>query len=207
MAAGRRVSFDLPIDAAFRLAVADPHIMAAGRPVFAGLWIMATLPRMLVADIRIARQVADPRIVAGLPLVGEFRIVAGHRPVGEFRIVAGHRPVSEFRIVDLAGSRQVGESRIMAMLWQMAELAVMAQNRQVRTDPWVMALRLTMNTQFLIMAQAHWMIAELPIMDILPFRTADVSVMSHRSGMRALPFVTELRIVRSMPVMAVLRVM
>ena len=103
MATGRRVSFDLPIDAAFRLAVADPHIMAAGWPVFAGLWVMATLPRMLVADIRIARQVADSRIVAGLPLVGEFRIVAGHRPVGE--------------------------SRIMAMLRQMAELTVMAQDR------------------------------------------------------------------------------
>ena len=70
-----------------------------------------------------------------------------------------------------------------------------------------MALRLTMNTQLSIVAQTHWMIAEPLIMDILPFRTTDVSVMGHRPGMRARPFVTELRIVRSMPVMAVLRVM
>src|SRR5450759_963245 len=204
MATGRRVSFDLPIDAVGRLAVADPRIMTTRLRMITDLRIVITRRRM-ITDLRIVttrrRMIADLRIMTTLRrmFVADYRIVAGLPPVGEFRIVAGHRPVGEFRIVDLAGGRQVGESRIMAMLRQMAELAVMAQDRQVRTDPRVMALWLTMNTQLSIVAQGHWMSAELRLMLL----TTHVSVMGHRPGMRTRPFVTELRIVRSMPVMAV----
>jgi len=103
----------------------------------------------------------------------------------------------------------VADPRIMRALGRMAELAVMAERRQVRADTRIVALRLAMNADLAVMASLGWMNDRTRRAGSLCaryIRTADAPVMSHRARMRADALVAELRIMRAMTEMAVLRV-
>src|SRR6202521_5008950 len=233
MAAGWLVAADPHVVAADRLVAANPHVVTTGRFVAADPDVVAAA-RLVAAEFRVvdharSRPVSEFRIVnhTGDRPVGEFRIMTGDRPVGEFRIVAGDPQVGEFRIV--AGYPAGGELRIVARdrsgrgaLILDAVLAVMAQDWKCCTGPrvvgqWramditgprVMGLWRAMDiTGPRVMGLWRAMNTQHSIVATRAMRGTDVPVMGHLPRMRALPFVTELRIMRSMPTMAVLRVM
>ena len=224
------MSADPAIVAAHRLVAADPQIVAARRRMpatdagavtalrrmlNAPLHGVAALPRVIVAPLD--GVAALPRVIVA-PLCGMAAllrvIVTPLHGVAALRrvIVAGLPIVTAGRLVlvadplIVAAGRDVADPRIVGPLDRMAEPAVVTERRDLGAKPRVMRLRLLMNALFPIVGQG-WRMNLGPRCSAWYLRTADIAVMGHRPAVRARALVTEFRIVRSVPVMAVARIM
>ena len=149
-----------------------------------GLWTL--LRRMRLADAWI---------------VAAFRRMR----IADARVVARRRPVLVADPLIVAAVRTMADARIVGALGRVAEPAVMAEHRNVAADARVMRLRLAVIADLAVVAAFRGM--NVGSGRVAPLRTALVPMMRHRPGMRTRALMAELGIVRSVPVVAVARVM